>query len=223
MTARNEREVAANPYQIRVVPPPLPLPVLPEPYGMRFARPHADAEMITEWMNRPHLAGLWSRDNSVTWWREHLSNQLAGWYSRPYVVSLAGQDIGYVELFRVAQDVVGTVYEADPYDVGVHGAIADPANIRKGIGELVFRHIVATMFSAEPQCRRIIGDSELNDDAPGRRFDQRMGAVFIGEPYVAQWGYRIALSVWPRSPEDIPRLREPPPGVSEMASPDTTA
>ncbi len=208
MAPRLGRELPHNPYQIRRPVPPLPLPVLPEPYSMRFASAYADAEMISEWMNRPHLASTWGCDRPPAWWRHHLSDQIEGRFSRPYVVSFAGQDFTYIELFRAAQDVIATVYEADPYDVGLHGAIADPAMTSKGHGASMFRHIVAGVFSAEPQCRRIMGGVHLG--APARQFNEQVGGVLIGEPYVPIWDGPRAIYAWPRSPEDIPRLREAP-------------
>jgi len=45
------------PDEVRDVPPPIP--ELPAPYGLRLADPDADAELIAEWMNRPHLAESW--------------------------------------------------------------------------------------------------------------------------------------------------------------------
>jgi RimJ/RimL family protein N-acetyltransferase len=195
-----------NPYQVRTPVPPLPLLVLPEPYRMRFASAYADAEMICEWMNRPHLAGTWRPANSLAWWRRHLSNQAEGWYSRPYVVSFEGQDFAYIELFRAAQDVIGTVYDADPYDVGLHGAIADPAMIKKGHGTAVFLNTVSGVFSVEPQCRRVMGDIPVVGSV--RRFNEQTGGVFIGEAYIAHLDRPRALFSWPRSPEDTPRLRE---------------
>jgi hypothetical protein len=82
--------------------------------------------------------------------------------------------------------------------------------IKKGHGAAVFRHTIAGMLSAEPQCRRIVGDSPLDSDSPGRRFHEQMGGVLIGEAHVATLNGSRALYTWPRSPEDIPRLREAP-------------
>ena len=43
---------------VRDAPPP-PTPVLAEPYALRLADPDADAPMISQWMNMPHLAEAW--------------------------------------------------------------------------------------------------------------------------------------------------------------------
>lgn len=47
---------------VRTVPPP-PIPELLSPSKIRVADPDgADAEMVAEWMNRPHLAATWGYD-----------------------------------------------------------------------------------------------------------------------------------------------------------------
>jgi hypothetical protein len=59
------RELADIPDEVRDVPPP-PMLEFPAPYGLRLADPDpdpdADAAMLTEWMNRAHLAESWEYD-----------------------------------------------------------------------------------------------------------------------------------------------------------------
>jgi lysine N-acyltransferase len=82
---------------VRAAPPP-PTPVLAEPYALRLVDPDADAQMISRWMNMPHLADAWESAWPVTRWRDYLRAQRAGSYSRPYVGSMHGEDGGYVEV-----------------------------------------------------------------------------------------------------------------------------
>ncbi len=69
---------------VRAVPAP-PIPHLDAPYAMRLVDPDTDAAMISEWMNRPHLAEAWEYDRPVEWWDGYLRAQLAGEYSRPLI------------------------------------------------------------------------------------------------------------------------------------------
>ncbi|WP_234786580.1 MULTISPECIES: GNAT family N-acetyltransferase [Mycolicibacter] len=195
------------PDEVCAVPAP-PLPVFPEPYSVRFADPDGDAEMISEWMNRPHLAETWHYNYPADQWSQHLANQFAGNYSRPYVWLLDGRPFGYMELFRAAQDEVSTVYDADPYDIGLHGAMADLDMVEQGHGAIMFRGFVESVFEIEPQCRRVIGDTFAGEGSYGRRFWERRGGVFLGEHYVPKWDQRIALFAWPRTPDDVPAYRQ---------------
>lgn len=65
------RELTSVTDEVRTVPAPR-TPVLAEPYSIRPADPSVDAELVSEWMNRPHLAEAWEYDNPPTWWRDFL-------------------------------------------------------------------------------------------------------------------------------------------------------
>lgn len=198
------RELTDLPDEVRNVPPP-PMPELPAPYGLRLADPDADAEMIAEWMSRPHLAEAWESVWPASRWRRHLRAQLDGHYSRPFVGSLDGEDHGYVELYRAAKDSIATRYEYDPYDLGIHAAIADLEFMNKGIAPLLLPYFVASVLNAEPQCRRIMFDPD-HGNKNARRFCESGGCTFLGEHEMSN--RRMALYALPRTPDDVPRLRE---------------
>ncbi|KAA1429567.1 acetyltransferase [Mycolicibacter arupensis] len=190
------------------IPPP-PLPILDEPYSTRFADPDRDAEMISEWMNRPHLAQTWGYDYPPDQWRRHLEVQFEGNYARPYIWLLHGEPIGYMELYRAAQDDIATVYDAHPHDVGLHGAMASVGALRKGHATNILGPLARSVFEADPECRRIMADPQA-DGSNGRLFWEHIGMPFLGEHYMVKWDQRIALFCWPRTPEDIPGHRATP-------------
>ena len=130
------RELTAISEVVRAVPPP-PIPALAEPYAIRLADPAVDAAQISEWMNRPHLAEAWEYDWPEARWRDYLRAQVAGSYSRPLVGSLRGEDHGYVEVYRAAKDSIAPRYDADPYDLGMHAAIADLNIVNRGFGPIL--------------------------------------------------------------------------------------
>ena len=96
-----------------------PTPTMAEPYSLRLVDPDTDAEMISEWMDRPHLAEAWEYDWPPARWQRYLRAQLDGEYSRPFVGSFRGGDFGYVELYRAAKDSIAPRYDADPHDIGL--------------------------------------------------------------------------------------------------------
>src|SRR5947209_1090208 len=87
------RELTDIPDDVSAVPPP-PIPELPAPYGLRLADPDADAEMIAEWMNLPHLAESWEYAWPTERWHRYLRAQLDSTFSRPFVASHEGADRG---------------------------------------------------------------------------------------------------------------------------------
>ena len=105
-------------------------------------------------------------------------------------------------------DSIATRYEAEPYDLGLHAAIADLEIMNKGTAQYLLPHFVASVLSLEPQSRRIMFDPDHRNKM-ARRFCERGGCVFLGEHDMSN--RRMALYVLPRSPADVPRLREQPP------------
>ena len=198
------RELTEIPDEVRDVPPP-PVLALPEPYGLRLADPDADAEMMSEWMNRPHLAESWEYAWPVERWRRYLRAQVDGSYSRPFIGSLDGVDRGYVELYRAAKDSIATRYEYDPYDLGLHVAVADLDYVRRGHVSYLLPHLLISMFERDQRCRRVMFDPD-HRNVLARRFCESGGCVFLGEHDMSN--RRMALYALPRTPDDVPRLRD---------------
>ena len=197
------RELTDLPDEVRDVPPP-PTPELPAPYGLRLADPDADAEMIAEWMNRPHLAESWEYAWPVARWRRYLCAQLKSSFSRPCVGSLDGVDRGYIELYRAAKDSIATRYECDPYDLGLHVAVADLEYLKQGHIRYLLPHLLLSMFTLDPRCRRIMFDPD-HRNVLARKFCESGGCAFLGEHDMSN--RRMALYALPRTPGDVPRLR----------------
>lgn len=198
------RELTDIPDEVRDVPPP-PIPELPAPYGLRLADPDADAEMIAEWMNRPHLAESWEYAWPAARWRRYLRAQLDSGFSRPFVASLDGVDRGYVELYRAAKDSIAARYEYDPYDLGLHVAVADLDYLQQGHVSYLLPHLLASTLNLDPRCRRVMFDPD-HRNVLARKFCERGGCVFLGEHDMSN--RRMALYALARTPDDVPRLRE---------------
>jgi lysine N-acyltransferase len=199
------RELTDLPDEIRNVPSPPSNPEVPAPYSFRLADPDADAEMMAEWMSRPHLAEAWEYVWPASRWQRYLRAQLEGSYSRPFIASLDGTDHAYIELYRAAKDSIATRYDFDPYDLGIHAGIADLEFMNKGIAQFVLPYFVASVLNAEPLCRRIMFDPDHRNKM-ARRFCEGSGCIFLGEHDMSN--RRMALYALPRTPADVPLIRE---------------
>jgi len=188
---------------VRDAPAP-PTPVLADPYALRPVDPDTDAELISRWMNMPHLVEAWESDWPPSRWRDYLRAQVDGDYSRPFVGSMHGEEGGYVEVYRAAKDSIATRYDADPYDVGLHAAIAELSIVNKGLGPFLLPRIVASVFEVEPRCRRIMFDPDHRNTS-ARRLCEYAGCAFLGEHDMSN--RRMALYALPRTPADVPAQR----------------
>jgi lysine N-acyltransferase len=190
------RELTSISDAVREVGAP-PTPILAEPYDIRLVDPGTDAEMVSEWMNRPHLVEAWEYDWPPSRWQRYLQAQLDGEYSRPFIGSFRGAPFGYIELYRAAKDSIAPRYDADPFDIGLHAAIAELKFVNRGIGPIVLPRLVASVFELEPRCRRIMFDPDHRNTG-ARRLCEYAGCTFLGEHDMSN--RRMALYALPRSP-----------------------
>jgi RimJ/RimL family protein N-acetyltransferase len=172
------RALTDLPDEVAAVPAP-PVPDVDPPYALRVATV-SDAAMVAEWMNRPHLAQAWEYDWPVGRWEAHLRAQLDGTYSLPLIVSLNGIAGGYLEIYRAAKDSIAPCYDSEPYDLGLHAAIADTGLVHRGVGLGLFPRIIASLFAAEPRCRRVVFDPDHRNIA-ARKVCEVAGCSFLGE------------------------------------------
>ena len=198
------RELTDISDEVGRVPPP-PIPELPAPYGLRLADSDVDAEMIAEWMSRPHLAEAWESVWPAPRWQRYLRAQLDSDYSRPFIATLDGVDRGYVEIYRAAKDSIAQRYEYDPYDLGLHVAVADLDYMQQGHVSYLLPYLVGGMFDLDPQCRRVMFDPDHRNKI-ARRFCEAGGCAFLGEHDMSN--RRMALYGLTRTPDDVPRLRD---------------
>ena len=198
------RELTSISDEVRAVAAP-PMPTLAEPYSIRLADADRDAELVSEWMNRPHLAEAWEYPWPPERWRRYLQAQLDGAYSRPLIGSFRGTELAYVELYRAAKDSIAPRYAADPYDLGLHAAIADLRFVNRGFAPILLPRLVASVFEIEPRCRRIVFDPDHRNTG-ARRLCEYAGCAFLGEHDMAN--RRMALYAFPRTPEYVPHAAQ---------------
>ncbi len=175
--------------EVAAVPAP-PTPVLGDPYALRRADADADAELVSEWMNRPHLVEAWEYPWPPARWQRYLAAQLDGEYSRPFIGSFRGVELAYVELYRAAKDSIAPRYDADPHDIGMHAAIADLRFVNRGFAPILLPKVLASVFELEPRCRRVMFDPDHRNTG-ARRLCEFAGAEFLGEHDMAN--RRMAL------------------------------
>jgi RimJ/RimL family protein N-acetyltransferase len=193
------REVTSGLAAAVVAAGPPPAPVLSPPWSLRLLTPGGgDPELVSRWMKEPHVALFWEQDWPPARWASAIAGQLAGDCSRPYLVSYRGSALAYVEIYRTPRDVVGLRYPADPYDLGLHLAIGDPARTGHGEGRAMVRAIAEGLSVADPRCRRVLADPDERH-VIARRMFRGAGFHLLG---VCDLGHKLAaLHVYDLSPK----------------------
>ena len=183
------RELTSLSAEVRVVDAP-PMPQLADPWEIRAADADRDAELISEWMNRPHLVEAWEYNWAPERWARHLRAQLDGQYSRPFIIGFRGQEIGYTEIYRAAKDSIAPRYDAEPHDLGMHAAVAELRFLNRGLAPMLLPKVVKSLFELDPACRRVMFDPD-HRNVGARRLCEHVGCEFLGEHDMAN--RRMAL------------------------------
>ena len=192
------REVTAGLAATVVAAGPPPAPVLTPPWSIRpLTASGGDPELVSRWMNEPHVAVFWEQDWPPGRWAATLGEQLAGDYSRPFLISYDRSPLAYVEIYRTPRDVVGRQYPADPFDLGLHLAIGDRERTGRGLGRALARAVAEGLAVADPRCRRVLADPDERHTMARKMF---LGAGFRLLSLSDLGHKRAALHVYDLSP-----------------------
>jgi len=154
----------------RALGPP-PWPVLTAPWSTVAVQPHGpEIDLVAQWMSRPHVAEFWDQAWEPAAWSAEVGRQLAGCHSRPWLVLLDRRPLAYVEVYRVALDVIAAHHAVGRHDLGLHIAIGDHPRTGNGLGPAVLRAMVAALLAADPACTRVVGDPDVHHAVARRAF-----------------------------------------------------
>lgn len=157
-----------------------PLPVVDGRWTIRVADGEDDLALVHAWNLEPHVAAFWHQDWSLADWRANLEEQRSGTHSLPCLLALDGDDLAYVEVYRVARDRLGERWPAETRDLGVHIAIGDRARTGAGLGREALRVVTTGLLAADPSCLRVVAEPDRTNDPSVRAF-AAAGYVATGE------------------------------------------
>lgn len=157
--------------------PPPPPPGLTGPWAARFARPGPDVDLLVEWMRQPHVEAYWHQAWDADRWRAELTRQFAGVHSRPCLITDNGVPFAYLEVYRVALDVLAGAYRHGPDDLGVHIAIGDTAHTGRGLGTRLLTEVTDSLLR---RVSRVVAEPDVRNVHSIRAFT-RAGYQTIGE------------------------------------------
>jgi RimJ/RimL family protein N-acetyltransferase len=192
------REVTEGLAAAVVAAGPPPLPVLGPPWSIRaLGADGDDPELVSRWMNEPHVEVFWEQAWPPERWAEAIAGQLAGDCSRPCLVSREGEPLAYVEIYRTPRDVVGLRYDADPYDLGIHLAIGDRSRTGRGLGRSMVRAIAEGLSVSDRRVRRVLADPDERHAMARRMFAgagfRLLGVRDLGHKRAALYFYEISV------------------------------
>lgn len=154
----------------RTIGPPPDL-VLAAPWSVAPVTPDGpELATVVAWMSAPHVAEFWRQAWPDAVWADEVRQQRSGLHSRPWLVSHDGEPVAYVEVYRVARDVIALRHPVAPHDLGVHLAIGDPDRVGRGLGRRLLADVADALLAADPACGRVLGDPEADHQVARRAF-----------------------------------------------------
>lgn len=178
------------------LPSPPPLPQMNPPFSLRPADPDpesSDADLVAEWMSRPHLRETWEQPWPAERWRQDWVAKTHTTYARAAILSYsiprsphiraakeatrgdasaaptpsdendATTPVGYVEIYRPHRDEIGSSYLSQPHDLGAHIAIGKPELTGHGIFSSFLSELAAALLEQDPQCQLVLGEPDYRN------------------------------------------------------------
>ncbi|MFI9504591.1 GNAT family N-acetyltransferase [Nocardia sp. NPDC052566] len=152
---------------------------LHEPWELTPVTPGTpdEIDLVARWMAEPHVKFAMNKDWGGDGWREEIAFQFSDNKTRPFLVGQHGQRGGYVELYRVALDVVADYYDTPERDMGMHGCIGEVDYFGYALPFWVV--IIAGIFATYPECTGVISDPTASNHLV-RTLDRNVCAIVDG-------------------------------------------
>ncbi|MFJ4713490.1 aspartate 1-decarboxylase [Streptomyces sp. NPDC088785] len=173
LTEDNHVHGAGGPVPAETAALPSLVPGLEAPWALRVSDAGAaDAHTLAQWMNSPHIAHAWGRAWPTQVWRQELRRQLALGVSWPCFVSHRNSTLGYLEIYRVADDPLSRHIGARPEDVGLHIALANPEARGHGHGPALLAAVSDALLREGPPERRVLAEPNATNAMALRAFEK---------------------------------------------------
>ncbi|MFW6089381.1 MAG: GNAT family N-acetyltransferase [Gemmatimonadota bacterium] len=108
----------------------------------------ADLPLLLEWLDRPHLRETWGPERTLDDVREkYLPRIIAGEdAAQPYVASLDGEPVGYIQCYRAGSVPGWYPDEPGPGVWGIDQFLADGDRLDQGLGTAMVSQFVERLF-----------------------------------------------------------------------------
>jgi len=133
----------------------------------------ADLHTLHDWLNRPHVAEWWQPTPSFAELEEEYAEHFARSSGvKPYVALADGSPIGYIQSYTAMGS--GGGWWTDEQDPGVRGIdqfLARAEDLGRGLGSLMVRTFVETLF-ADPAVTRVQTDPSPENHRAVRAYEK---------------------------------------------------
>lgn len=138
----------------------------------------ADAAGLAALMAEPDVEQWWHQGWDADRWAGYIAGLLRDPGSLPLTLVRGEGVAGYVEVYRVAGDVLGRHIRHAPTDLGMHIALGSSTR-GQGLGALVIRGVLEAAAEILPGCGRLLAEPDVRNTRSHRAFAEA-GLTAIG-------------------------------------------
>lgn len=129
----------------------------------------ADAAGLAALMAEPDVEQWWHQSWDAARWAEYLTGLLQDPGSLPLTLVQGNNVTGYVEVYRVAGDVLGRHIPHTGTDLGMHIALGSGTR-GQGLGPVVIRSVLEAAPEILPGCGRLVAEPDVRNTRSHRAF-----------------------------------------------------
>lgn len=129
----------------------------------------ADAAGLAALMAEPDVEQWWHQDWEADRWAGYITGLLQDPDSLPLTLAQGQRVTGYVEVYRVAADVLGRHIQHTDTDLGMHIALGRGTR-GQGLGARVIRGVLEAAPQILPGCNRLVAEPDVRNLRSHRAF-----------------------------------------------------
>jgi RimJ/RimL family protein N-acetyltransferase len=137
--------------------------------ALRQATP-ADAQDLAALMAEPDVEHWWHQAWEEDRWADYIAGLVQDPNSLPLTLADDGRAVGYVEVYKVATDILGQHVAHGPADLGMHLALGELARGR-GLGARLIRSVLDAAPVILDGCGRLVAEPDARNTRSHRAFE----------------------------------------------------
>lgn len=130
-------------------------------YALRAVKLPQDFALLYKWMHEPHVIPQWQLNKPELELAVYFEKMLIDDHQRLYIIQIAGQDAGYLEIYEAKRDRLSLYYPALDTDLGWHILLGEKNVVGKGHFKAVMRMMSYFIFEYSP-AEKIVGEPDEN-------------------------------------------------------------